>query len=93
MHWKDGLSYTLRRNYTSKIEKIQVFLKRFGRMEMKKLTYRLVRHEVQQIQKDFSCDQLEAINILLGLITQEESKIYFFEGDFEEDLETLPKAA
>jgi len=48
-----------------------------------------IRHEVQQIQKEFKCDELEAINILLQLIIMQNDDVYF-----EEDLERiLSKAA
>lgn len=32
----------------------------------------MIRDEIRQIQKDFKCDELEAVNILLQLIAQEE---------------------
>jgi hypothetical protein len=49
----------------------------------------MIRDEVRQIQEDFKCDELEAANILLGLIAQEENDVYF---GFEEE-EILLKAA
>lgn len=44
--------------------------------------------EIRQIQEDFKCDELAAVNILLQLIAQDE-----FENITEFGAETLPQAA
>lgn len=48
----------------------------------------MIRKEVHEIQKNFNCSEIEAVNILLQLIAQDEFEQF---TEFEE--QTLPKAA
>lgn len=48
----------------------------------------MIRDEIRQIQKEFKCDELAAVNILLQLVAQEDNAQML-----EEFIRDLPKAA